>query len=70
MEQNIETFIDNGLERIASQLHFGSIIIGIVFIIVGIILLTNKKRRKINSAIVCIIIGIIAVVSGATQIMY
>lgn len=73
MEQKIENAIDNGLESIASQLYIFSAGFGVVLVIIGIVLfLTGKrskeKRGKSNAGLICVIIGIVAIVSGLVQI--
>lgn len=72
MEKIIENTLDNGLENISSQLHIFSIGIGIVLIILGIILFfTNRgvkgKRSLLNCGLICVVIGIIAIISGLVQ---
>jgi uncharacterized membrane protein HdeD (DUF308 family) len=71
MEKNIENAVDMGLDNISSQLYIFSIVSGIVLLIIGIVLLiTNKggaKKNITNIGLICIVIGIVAMVSGAIQ---
>ena len=72
MEQKIENMIDNRLESIASLFYFFSIGFGVLLFIVGIIIFLNDKRSKekkgkINTGLICVIIGIVAILSGLAQ---
>lgn len=72
MEQRIENFIDNILESISSQLYIFSVGFGIVIITLGIILFfsrksSKEKMSKTKASLVCIVIGIVAIVSGLIQ---
>lgn len=74
MEKTIENAIDNSLESISSGLYLFSIGLGFVLIILGMILFfTNKgaKRKKgfANGGLICIVIGVIAIVSGIMQML-
>lgn len=72
MEKFLENTIDNGLESISSQLHMLSVGVGIVLFITGIIFVISNRgskgrKRFLNGGLFCIVIGIIAVVSGFMQ---
>lgn len=71
MEKAIETAIDNGLESISSELYMFSVGIGIVLIMLAIVLfLVNRKskgRKGTIAGLICLVIGIAAVVSGFIQ---
>lgn len=72
MEKTIENAIDNGLEIISSGLYLFSIGLGIALIILGVILFfTNKgakgKKAFANGGLICLVIGIISIVSGLVQ---
>lgn len=72
MEKSIESTIDNGLESISSGLHIFSIGVGIILVILGIILFLTKKSSKgkksiANGWLICLVIGIVAIVSGFMQ---
>lgn len=75
MEKSIENAIDNGLESISSGLYIFSIGLGIVLIILGVIFLFIKKDSKgkksmVNGGLICLFIGIAAIVSGFMQIFF
>ena len=72
MEQIIEKTVDKWLKSISTGLYVYSIGFGIVLIISGVILLLKKRGSKDKKGIfygglVCIIVGIIAIVSGFMQ---
>ncbi|MGO0985151.1 hypothetical protein ACTPEW_04410 [Clostridioides difficile] len=72
MEKAIETAIDNGLESISSGLYIFSVGIGIALILLAIVLfLVNRKSKgkkgMVNAGLICLVIGIVAVVSGFIQ---
>lgn len=72
MEQIIEKTVDKWLESISTGLYVYSIGFGIMLIISGAILLFKKMGSKDKKGIfygglVCIIVGIIAIVSGFMQ---
>lgn len=72
MEDIIENAIDNGLESISSGLYFFSIGLGFLLIILGVILFfsnkgTKEKKGIANGGLICIAIGVIAIVSGIMQ---
>ncbi|AZV42930.1 hypothetical protein [Peribacillus asahii] len=73
MEQRIEKSINHVLESASSQLYIFSIGLGIVLVILGISLFLSGKRTKgktgkINTGLICAVIGIVAIVSGTIQI--
>ncbi|QTL52385.1 MULTISPECIES: hypothetical protein [Priestia] len=73
MEQRIEKSINHVLESASSQLYIFSIGLGIVLVILGIFLFLSGKRTKgktgkINTGLICAVIGIVAIVSGTIQI--
>ncbi|MFD1416057.1 hypothetical protein [Oceanobacillus jeddahense] len=70
MEQKMESSIDNALDAIAPQLFLFSIIIGTILILIGIVFMVKKSStRKLHTAgIICVGIGMIAIVSGLIQI--
>ncbi|WP_226003197.1 hypothetical protein [Paenibacillus sp. BJ-4] len=73
MEQRIEKSINYVLESASSQLYIFSIGLGIVLVILGIFLFLSGKRTKgktgkINTGLICAVIGIVAIVSGTIQI--
>lgn len=73
MEQILEGAIDNGLETISSGLYIFSIGFGIVLILLGVILIIRirgpKKKKSIaNIGLVCLILGVAAIISGLVQI--
>ena len=65
MEKAIETAIDNGLESISSELYMFSVGIGIVLIMLAIVLFL--VNRITIAGLICLVIGIAAVVSGFIQ---
>lgn len=67
MEQQIETIIDKGLESIAPFFNISSIVIGAALVFGGIIFIIKKKGKNVNISLICIIIGIIAIISGFLQ---
>ena len=70
MEKAIETAIDNGLESISSELYMFSVGIGIIMLAIVLFLVNRKsKGRKgiTNAGLICLVIGIVAVVSGFIQ---
>lgn len=72
MEKTIENAIDNGFESISLGLYLFSIGLGFVLVILGVILFFNNKGSKgkkgiSNGGLVCLTIGIIAIVSGFMQ---
>ena len=72
MEQIIEGTIDKGLESIASGLYIFSFVFGIVFVLLGVLLLFNrknpkKKKTSLTWGVVCLVIGVIAIISGLVQ---
>ncbi len=72
MEQKIEGVIDQGLESIATGLYTFSIGFGFVLIILGALLLIIKRRVKEKKGIsygglVCLVSGILAILSGVMQ---
>lgn len=72
MEQIIEDTIDKGLESIASGLYIFSIIFGIALVLMGVLLLFNrkdpkKKKSLLTWGLLCLVIGIIAIISGLVQ---
>lgn len=72
MEKKLEKAIDNGLENVSSQLYIFSIVAGIVLIVLGIILILRKhshtKKSKESIGLTCIVIGIVVIFSGITQL--
>ena len=73
MEAIIENAIDNGLESIASGLYFCGIVSGCALLVAGVILFISNKIAKnkksiTNASLICIVIGIIAIVSSILQI--
>ena len=72
MERRIESYIDNILENIASQLYTLSIILGIALLLVGIVLLiwnVKKSSSMLNiGGIICMGIGILSVSSAFLQL--
>lgn len=73
MEQKIESAIDKGLDSVSSGLYLFSIGFGIVLIILGgFLLLKNrglqKKKGIANIGLVCLILGVVAIISGLIQI--
>lgn len=72
MEQIIEGTIDKGLESIASSLYIFSIIFGIALVLMGVLLLFNrkdpkKKKSLLTRGLLCLVIGVIAIISGLVQ---
>lgn len=72
MEQKIEGAIDKGLESISSGLYIFSVGIGIVLIILGAFLLlknrgSQKKKGIANMGLVCLVLGVVAIISGIVQ---
>lgn len=72
MENIIENAIDNGLESISSVLYLLGIGASIILIILGgILFFTNKgtkgKKGIANGGLICLVIGVIAIVSGFVQ---
>lgn len=72
MEQFIEGTIDKGLESIASSLYIFSIAFGIALVLLGVLLLLKrkdpkKKRKLLTWGLVCLVIGVIAIISGLVQ---
>lgn len=72
MEQIIEDTIDRGLERIASGIYIFSIVFGIALVLLGVLLLfknknTLKKKNITNMGLVCLVIGVVAIISGLVQ---
>lgn len=72
MEQKIERAIDKGLESISSGLYLFSVGLGFVLIILGAFLLLinrspQKKKGLVNIGLVCLVLGIVAVISGIIQ---
>lgn len=72
MEQIIEGTIDRGLESIASGLYIFSIVFGIVLILLGVLLLfknkdPKKKKSITNMGLLCLVIGVVAIISGLVQ---
>ncbi len=73
MEQTIEGTIDNGLESISAQLYIFSIGLGIVLLILGAFLViknkgSKKKKSITNIGLICLVLGIVAIISGLMQI--
>lgn len=73
MEQIIEGTIDRGLESIASGLYIFSIVFGIALILLGVLLLfknkdPKKKKSITNMGLLCLVIGVVAIISGLVQI--
>lgn len=73
MEKFIEGTIDKGLESIASGLYFFSFVFGITLVLLGVLLLFNrkdpkKKKTSLTWGLVCLVIGVIAIISGLIQI--
>ncbi|GIN73415.1 hypothetical protein J14TS2_38900 [Bacillus sp. J14TS2] len=70
MEQKLENSIDNILDAIAPQLFLFSIILGILLLLVGVVfmIIKSSSRHLKTAGIICIGIGIIAIVSGLIQI--
>ncbi len=67
MEQKLENIIDNGLESISQYLYMASIILGAILILLGIFLIINKRGESNRNALICIIIGSVALISGIVQ---
>jgi hypothetical protein len=72
MEEKIDKLVDMVLNSLSSRLYFGSIILGIALIILGIIFLLEAKMRKnkakSNIGLACIGIGILGIISGFVQL--
>ena len=72
MERRIESYIDNILENIASQLYTLSIILGIALLLVGIVLIVwnvKKSSRMLKVVgIICLLIGMLSVSSAFLQL--
>ncbi|MGC8229973.1 hypothetical protein ACP2W0_13365 [Pseudobacillus badius] len=73
MEQRVEKSIDHVLESASSLLYFFNIGLGIMLVILGIFLFLSGKRikgktAKTNTGLICAVIGIVAIISGAIQI--
>ena len=73
MEKVLENAIDNGLGRISSGLYLFSIGLGIVLVILGVILIfknrgSKEKKKTANVGLICLLIGIVAVISGGVQL--
>lgn len=73
MEKTLENAIDNGLESISSGLYIFSIGVGIVLVVLGAIFFlinkgTNGKKKIANGGLICIVIGVVAIVSGVLQL--
>ena len=72
IEKTVDKWVDKWLESISTGLYVYSIGFGIMLIISGAILLFKKMGSKDKKGIfygglVCIIVGIIAIVSGFMQ---
>lgn len=72
MEQIVEGTIDRGLESIASGLYIFSIVFGIALVLMGVLLLfknkdPKKKKNITNIGLVCLVIGVVAIISGLIQ---
>lgn len=68
MENSIENAVDNRLEYISPLLYIFSVGLGITLIVYGaVILFKAKTSRKRNLGIICIVLGIIAIISGIIQ---
>lgn len=72
MEQIFEGTIDRGLESIASGLYIFSIVFGIALILLGVLLLfknkdPKKKKSITNMGLLCLVIGVVAIISGLVQ---
>lgn len=73
MEQIVEGTIDRGLESIASGLYIFSIVFGIALVLMGGVLLLfknkdpKKKKNIANIGLVCLVIGVVAIISGLIQ---
>ncbi|WP_066193375.1 MULTISPECIES: hypothetical protein [Gracilibacillus] len=70
MEEKIENNIDNALGVIAPQLTIFSMIIGMVLIVLGMIFCLKKSSKKHlkTTWILCIGIGILAIISNLMQL--
>ena len=73
MEKVIEGAIDNGLESISSGLYIFSIGFGILLLLLGAFLLlknrgSQKKKGIVNIGLVCLVLGVAAIISGLVQI--
>jgi hypothetical protein len=73
MERKVEGVIDNGLESISAQLYIFSVGLGIVLVILGAFLFIKNKGSKMkkgitNIGLICLVLGIVAIISGLVQI--
>lgn len=73
MEKVIEGAIDNGLESISSGLYIFSIGFGILLLLLGVFLSlknrgSQKKKGIVNIWLVCLVLGVVAIISGLVQI--
>lgn len=70
MERTIEHFVDNVLEGMSTQLYIFSIGAGIVFLMVGIIvlLLKNKQKEASTAGMICFAGGVLGIISGVLHL--
>ncbi|AND79765.1 hypothetical protein [Streptococcus pantholopis] len=72
MENKIENLVDNGLESISASLRFLNLILGILLVIItGIYLLFLGKKEKKDrrlTALICLLVGCLAVLSAVFQV--
>lgn len=66
MEQRFDSFLNNLFSGMGSGLMILNAILGIGLIITGIILIKNKSRKK-TAGMVCIVLGVLAIISGIVQ---
>lgn len=69
MEQRLDNFIDSFFGGMGSGLMIFNGVLGLALIVVGIILMKKKSssKNKNIAGIVCVGIGILAIISGIVQ---
>lgn len=66
MEQRFDNLIDNLFSGMGSVLMVLNGALGIGLIITGVILIKKKSRKK-TAGIICIGLGVLAIISGIVQ---
>lgn len=67
MEQKIENTVDNTLEYVSRYLYTGSVILGAVLILAGVLFMIRKRKIVNPISIVCLALGVTAIISGRFQ---
>ncbi|MGD8189503.1 hypothetical protein ACQCN2_05800 [Brevibacillus ginsengisoli] len=70
MEEMIESYIDNALDKIASPLIMSSIFFGVLLLTLGIACLVKRSSARILNPVglVCTGFGTVVIISGLIQI--